>query len=154
MTSISVPALLLVLELEDLELGLPVLLPDELLEPVELLPEPVELEPVVPEFVEDPDPWEASEPVEFEPEFPPVPELVLPLVSVPLLVRIRYSCCRSQYRWSRTNRWNQTNYRSWTTLRERSRSRSWCRCSSVYWCCPLACAGESMGTRFARAKAW
>lgn len=86
MTSISVPALLLVLELEDLELGLPVLLPDELLEPVELLPEPVELEPVVPEFVEDPDPWEASEPVEFEPEFPPVPELVLPLVSVPLLV--------------------------------------------------------------------
>lgn len=86
MTSISVPALLLVLELEDLELELPVLLPDELLEPVELLPEPVELEPVVPEFVEDPDPWEASEPVEFEPEFPPVPELVLPLVSVPLLV--------------------------------------------------------------------
>ena len=86
MTSISVPALLLVLELEDLELELPVLLPDELLEPVELLPEPVELEPVVPEFVEDPDPWEASEPVEFEPEFPPVPELMLPLVSVPLLV--------------------------------------------------------------------
>lgn len=86
MTSISVPALLLVLELEDLELELPVLLPDELLEPVELLPEPVELEPVVPEFVEGPDPWEASEPVEFEPEFPPVPELVLPLVSVPLLV--------------------------------------------------------------------
>lgn len=86
MTSISVPALLLVLELEDLDLELPILLPDELLEPVELLPEPVELEPVVPEFVEDPDPWEASEPVEFEPEFPPVPELVLPLVSVPLLV--------------------------------------------------------------------
>lgn len=86
MTSISVPALLLVLELEDLELELPVLLPDELLEPVELLPEPVEWESVVPEFVEDPDPWEASEPVEFEPEFPPVPELVLPLVSVPLLV--------------------------------------------------------------------
>ena len=75
MTSISVPALLLVLELEDLDLELPILLPDELLEPVELLPdgllEPVELLP---------------EPVEFEPEFPPVPELVLPLVSVPLLV--------------------------------------------------------------------
>lgn len=86
MTSISVPALLLVLELEDLDLELPILLPDELLEPVELLPEPVELEPVVPEFVEGPDPCEASEPVEFEPEFPPVPELVLPLVSVPLLV--------------------------------------------------------------------
>ena len=74
MTSISVPALLLVLELEDLDLELPVLLPDELLEPVELLPEPVEWESVVPEFVEGPDPWEASEPVAFEPEFPPVPE--------------------------------------------------------------------------------
>ena len=97
MTSISVPALLLVLELEDLDLELPILLPDELLEPVELLPdgllepvellpEPVEWESVVPEFVEGPDPCEASEPVEFEPEFPPVPELVLPLVSVPLLV--------------------------------------------------------------------
>ena len=86
MALISVPALLLVLELEDLDLELPVLLPDELLEPVELLPEPVEWESVVPEFVEGPDPWEASEPVEFEPEFPPVPELVLPLVSVPLLV--------------------------------------------------------------------
>lgn len=86
MALISVPALLLVLELEDLDLELPVLLPDELLEPVELLPEPVEWESVVPEFVEDPDPWEASEPVAFEPEFPPVPELVLPLVSVPLLV--------------------------------------------------------------------
>lgn len=86
MALISVPALLLVLELEDLDLELPVLLPDELLEPVELLPEPVEWESVVPEFVEGPDPWEASEPVAFEPEFPPVPELVLPLVSVPLLV--------------------------------------------------------------------
>ena len=97
MTSISVPALLLVLELEDLDLELPILLPDELLEPVELLPdgllEPVELlpdgllEPV--ELLPDGllEPVELlPEPVEFEPEFPPVPELVLPLVSVPLLV--------------------------------------------------------------------
>ena len=86
MTSISVPALLLVLELEDLELGLPVLLPDELLEPVELLPDEL-LEPV--ELLPDGllEPVELlPEPVEFEPEFPPVPELVLPLVSVPLLV--------------------------------------------------------------------